>query len=1412
MSGKSSLATKAQLDKSEREHLEDIVTDLRETVEADIEYQLEHTYELNDKDGGEDLSGKEAETRTELVTAVEREDDNKSWEEKFEQYVMGVGYTIVNRLTALRCMEVRGFIDRPVTQFGDSGTTPAAEKLENEKYLGPDEAKIEAYDEACRKLTDEIEILFDPESPYSIVDPDVEVFEELCRKLDDVSEEVWRADDVLGWVYEYYNASKLDELRRKGDREGLEPEDVPPANQFYTPHWVVRMLTDNSLTKMYLESKGELITTIEDQTTLSADERKYRDTSPAETPSLADFSTYLVPSEDEGEAPSFEDPKEIRVIDPACGSGHFLLYAFDVLERIWHREKPGLSRTEIPEKILQHNLYGVDLDLRACQLAAFNLYLKARGRSEEEGAENFEMPETGIVCADTKIASVESASEVFDEVAGEQPEVREALEDIMDAFEGVQGLGSLLDVKGTLEEKFTMEEQPTLVESIEGPGSLTKFLDNLHKKVAEHRNGDSFMAQDLRSFLRVLVILSQDYDVSLMNPPYGARNRMPDIVKEYVEEHYQYTPEFYINFFEVCDRLAKEDGRIGMLVPRSFMFKRSFEDFREDFIGEKGTFDFLAEYGIGVLDNATVRTVGTVVRSSESQNSDAEGSFLRLHDLESEEKEEKFLTCAFEDSVDENGVQRLYERKISEFSMISGSPISYWVPEALRELYDSKIVLDAENGRVNAESLGAAKVGLQTGNDGRFLRYFWEADQDYWIPFAKGGEDAWMLPRVGLTVLWDEEGEEIKRYDGSRPQNRQHYFQESLTYTVAKEGGRRFGYLSSDSIFGHKGSVFIPSRSVWHVLSYLNSNLFTYLMLCQTPERMWEVGEISKVPWYDDLGKIDPLEENSEEIIGLLLKLRQHDFESPYYTGPKLLEPIVDSEPPEWYEHPHRTLMNSIDSPSIEVQHSGETSLRDLAITAAKRREWIQREIEQRAAEIDQVIFDHFDFNDDEQQTVLQEIALRTNNDPRVTPKYDPDSITEPPENLDELVKDLLLHYTLKIVHKDDDGIVPLAFEAEDEKPLLERLETEFEQIFGDEAQDRLAEADQLLGDRQPDSGAYPNLQEWIEGELFEYQLRKFNNTPVIWRLTTERLVSDPKGEGFACLVDYHQLDASLFDRIESRYLESLKTEYRERRAAADQRRSDSSLSTTEQADAAEEYERYESSLAQLNEFQNAALELSSPHQPEIDETTQSIAADLKSKVTEFRERTKQRLNTLDKLVEEMDPDKFEDHFSPTFLERVNENRDEWLDALEDLETACEAYSQEGPAAAEPHLYDLFPYFDELVGSTHYGSNGIFFMNYYFSKGENFLDAGEPREGLEGEAHLLAKLAAETDEDVELGEEIKEECNQISKALSADWEGRALQEVLAAGYNPVKKHGVAINIKPLAEQNLVPESVDDKVL
>ncbi len=757
MDGQSTHPRKAQLDKEEREHLEAVVTEMRDRVEANVRYQLEDEYGLDEKPdtvgasadesslaaAREDGDASLSETQENLVEAIELEAaDGHDWEAAHEQYITGVGYTIVNRLAALRCMEVRDFIDDEVTSFRDDGLTPAADRLVTEEFMLEEEAVLEAYRNECDALADEIEILFDRSTAYSLIDPDDDTYEDLCGMLDEVPDEVWRADDVLGWVYEYYNRPVVEALDAKNT---LEPEDVGPANQFYTPHWVVRMLTDNSLGKLYLEATGQE-PEVPELDALSPEERKERLVTPEDSPSVPELCTYLIPDEEAGDAPEFDHPSELRVIDPACGSGHFLLYAFDVLERIWWAET-DLDRAEIPAKVLEHNLYGVDIDLRSCQLSAFNLYLKARTRTEEEDGQ-FEMPSVDIVCADARVAEVEEGAEVLDEITGEGSDLREALGEIIDTFQHTEALGSLLDVSGTLEEVFE-SGQTGLSDWGDGTHqSLNSFLKALREEVDE-RSSDSFGEQNLRSFLNLLVVLSQEYDVALMNPPYGSRGRMPDDVQEYIRENLAYTPEYYISFFETCDSLTYDGGRVGMLVPWTFIFNRAFEDFRRDFAGEAGQFDFLAEFGYDILDNATVGTVGTVVQTSQSGSD--KGTFIRLHDIEKESKEQQFIKASF--GFDDNdGIQRRFERDTSEFKQIPGAPLSYWVPTELRSLYDSDVVFDASyEDTSDVESLGTIKQGLSTGYDDRFLRSFWEVNSPDWVPFAKGGVDTWVIPKISFA-------------------------------------------------------------------------------------------------------------------------------------------------------------------------------------------------------------------------------------------------------------------------------------------------------------------------------------------------------------------------------------------------------------------------------------------------------------------------------------------------------------------------------------------------------------------------------------------------------------------------------------------------------------------------------------
>jgi type I restriction-modification system DNA methylase subunit len=1400
MAGDSLSRRKAQLDKAEREHLEDVVEDLRERAEANVAYQLR---QRGLEDEPEDVDSLD-EKKQELVEAIELEGhENHTWEEAYEQYVTGVGYTIVNRLAALRCMEVRDFLDEEVTVFMDSGLTPAGDTVMMRDFLEEDEAILEAYREECDRLADEIEILFDRTSAYSLIDPDADTYEDLCSLLDDVSDEVWRADDVLGWVYEYYNRPVVEALDAKNT---LEPADVGPANQFYTPHWVVRMLADNSLGKLYLEATGKE-NIVPEPEALTPEERKERLVTPEDAPSVSELCTYLIPDDESGDAPDFDHPKELRVIDPACGSGHFLLYAFDILERIWWAET-DLSSAEIPEKILKHNLYGVDIDLRSCQLSAFNLYLKARTRAEAEDG-TFEMPNVGIVCADARVAEVEEATDVLDDITGEGTDLRDALDDIIETFQHTEALGSLLDVSGTLEEAFDASKSQTQLGDYNGGShqSLNSFLKALRRAV-EDRTSDSFGEQNLRSFLNLLVVLTQEYDAALMNPPYGSGGRMPKAVQDYVDEHYEYTTEYYINFFEACDRLAKTDGRTGMLVPWSFMFNKSFQGFREDFVGGRGAFDFFSEFGYDILDNATVGTVGTVVRSE--AESGQSGTFIRLPDVDKAEKEAAFLDASFEQS--EDGVERLYSRELSEFDMVPGTPLSYWVPRELRELYRSETVLDADNaGLEDRETLGDIKQGIATADDSRFVHKFWENRTADWVPFAKGGADAWLLPRTKTTLLWGEDGSEVTRYPKSYPRNTQYYFSESLTYTVAKRSGRRFGYLHESSVFGHKGSVLVPDRAIWNALSYTNSHLFTYLMLTQTSERMWEVGFVSKVPWREELEEIDALESLSKEAVGHLISKRQYDFVSPHYDGPVLLDVLgVDDSLPQ-YDHPHRELRDDLDLDAPGEAVSPSDSIRDIGVAAAKHLEGVEQNLQNCANRIDEAVFDCFDITDHQRETVLQEIALRTIEDPREQKEYDPDAITEPSEAFPEQVKDLVLHFALKATTESDDGIVPLST-VDGEADLLTRIEAEFERVWGEHADARLAEVDAVLGSESAAEEAYPNLRAWLAEELFDYHVQKFDRTPICWRFTTERLVSDPEGEGFGCLVDYHQLDEGVFDRLQQGYLEPRKTVLRERRSAANRRRNDDSLSTSEQAEAAQEYARCESGLEQIAVFEDRLAELAQPDPRDLPGEKQQAVAAAAERVAEFRERTEERLEAVDELATMEDVDMGE-LFTGNFYEKIEKQREEWLNALEDLEAAFDAYASNPDQPVEAHLYDLFKYFTEdLLGSSHFASNGILYMTYYFDDFEQADQARLDDAGISRRQRLISQLASDLDEYIELGESISEDCKDVSSEISSDWADRALSEITTAGYKPNRKHGVAINITPLVEAEIVPKTVEDKVL
>jgi hypothetical protein len=492
---------------------------------------------------------------------------------------------------------------------------------------------------------------------------------------------------------------------------------------------------------------------------------------------------------------------------------------------------------------------------------------------------------------------------------------------------------------------------------------------------------------------------------------------------------------------------------------------------------------------------------------------------------------------------------------------------------------------------------------------------------------------------------------------------------------------------------------------------------------------------------------------------------------------------------------------------------------------------------------INELVYDDLGISDSIRDEIVNEVYLRTLESPEDREVPDPESVPEVPDNIDEQVKDLVHHFAMEAVREESDGIIPL--EGTDEQAnMLDRIVERFEDAYGEYAEDRLVEVDEILGAKSAGDEAYPNLRSFIAEDLFAYHVDTMENTPIVWKLTTSRLLADATGEGFACFLDYHQLDASLFDRLSTQYLEPRKADLRERRSAANRRRNDDSLPASEQAEAAETYDRCASGLDQIAVFEEMLQELGSTDEREFDDEDRQRVEELAPKVAAFREETAERIDALAELRERKSEDWFQDTFSPSFWEKVDEWRDEWLDALAELEGACEAYAKPDDEPVEAHLADLFDYFNwRLKGSDHYSSSGILFMTYYFERegGDLLNDDGEPFETLTADEHRLASLATGVDDtsiideeyikqmtdenDVDdtdelppvaefkaLAEEIDDRCQAVYRHIPSDWSDRALSEVTTAGYQPNHKHGVEINITPLADAEIVPKTVDDQVL
>jgi hypothetical protein len=745
----------------------------------------------------------------------------------FDQLMELIAYTWFNRLCAIRYMELQGYLDHGLRVLSSPVTENGFEILEHAQDVADDlglsrervvELKLagnkdeELYRELlvgqCHKLHQAMPFLFEAlDDETELLLPDnLTRTDSLIRALvNDIPEEDWDNIEIIGWLYQFYISEKKDAVIGKV----VKSEDIPAATQLFTPNWIVKYMVQNSLGTQWLATYPH-------------------------SPLKGQMDYYIEPAEQTDEVnvqlaaitPSSLEPDALTLIDPACGSGHILVEAYDLFKEIYLER--GYRQRDVPQLILEKNLFGLDIDERAAQLTGFALMMKGR-------ADDRRLFERGVKL--NVMALVNSAG--FD---------AEGL------AKGVELEDYGLKPGDLTELKQLFEHATTFGSLIQVPEGLAEKLSAL-KKLSEATSQDLFVSEAfkrLRPLVQQAELLAAQYDTVVANPPYMGNTGMNAAVKKFAKAWFSNArSDLFACFIQRGCTLARTSGRIAMVTMDSWMFLSSFTKFRETLLGASATesllhigwncFPEVHKYHRGVafvLKNDALKLVGNYQNLSEVPATvDKDTLFLwRL----------------------QNG-EAIFRKSATDFEDIPGSPLAYWISDAMRTVFRDCRPL----GEV-AESA----VGLQTGDNERFQRFWFEVadsniargcsnrteateSQKRWFPSNKGGAFRKWYGNHELVLDWENDGERLRNFvPKSVIRNPNFYFHESVSWSDVTSGLPSFRVFPKGFIHDAVGHSAFGGTEDWKLklVAYCNTKFFWLVADLINPTIHFHIGYFNKLP------------------------------------------------------------------------------------------------------------------------------------------------------------------------------------------------------------------------------------------------------------------------------------------------------------------------------------------------------------------------------------------------------------------------------------------------------------------------------------------------------------------------------------------------------------------------------------
>ena len=761
----------------------------------------------------------------------------------FGQTMEEVAYTWFNRFAALRYMELHDFLDHGHRALSsrDGGlpellrqaaevTLPglSAAKVQEMQLAGnrDDELYKQLLVAQCNELSRSMPFLFeriDDDTELLLPDNLLRTDSIVAKLVAGVPEEDWQEIEVIGWLYQFYISEKKDQVIGKV----VKSEDIPAATQLFTPNWIVQYLVQNSVGRLWLMANP---------TSTLASEWPYYIQPAEQAPEVQAQLDALIQTRirEDGDA---LNPESITVLDPACGSGHILVVAYDVLKAIYLER--GYRFRDIPRLILEKNLYGLDIDDRAAQMAGFALLMKARADDRRLLNDPDNPPKLNV------LSLQESKGLNYEELSthlapfGVQ---RATLWGLIEAFEHAKTFGSLIQIPYQL--KTQLEPLAQVLELAVAGGDM-------YGKQA---------AQDLQPFVRQAQILAMQFDAVVANPPYmGSKFHIP-IVKSYLRDQYpEFEKDLFAAFTARNSYFGKSCAEIAVMTSNVWMFLSSYEEMRCWLIDRK-SLSTLIQLSNSGFDGATVFICAFTFSNQEIRQK--VGSFVRLTDF-SKPAEQGLKTL---EAIGNPNCTWFYTSKPDDFKKIPGSPIAYWASFQVRTIFENfQGISDVAN----------AVVGLQTGDNGKFLRLWHEVDvtrigfnmasrtaatqsSKKWFPYNKGGDYRRWYGNHEWVVNWENDGREIRGFgtEGggkarSRAQNVEYYFQPSVSWSFISSSYFGVRYFPRGFIFDVAGSSAFPKSAVSHLAlaAFLCSAVAPKLMSTINPTLNFQAGNVGQLPF-----------------------------------------------------------------------------------------------------------------------------------------------------------------------------------------------------------------------------------------------------------------------------------------------------------------------------------------------------------------------------------------------------------------------------------------------------------------------------------------------------------------------------------------------------------------------------------